>query len=42
MRVYLLNINRIFDDASSTKARTLSIDHFSNVVRIDNIKHARN
>ena len=42
MRVCSSNINRIFNDANSTKTRTSSIDHFSNVARIDNIKHAKN
>ena len=42
MHVYLSNINRIFDNASSTKTRILLIDHFLNVARIDNIKHAKN
>ena len=42
MRVCSSNINRIFNDASSTKTRTLLIDHFSDVARIDNIKRARN
>ena len=41
MRVCSSNINRIFNDANSTKIRTLSIDHFLNVARIDNIKRAK-
>ena len=42
MPVFLLNINRIFNNASLTKTRTLLIDYFSNVARIDNIKRAKN
>ena len=42
MRVYSSNINHIFNDASSTKACILLIDHFLNVARIDNIKHSKN
>ena len=42
MRVCLLNINHIFDDMNLTKARTLLINHFLNVTRINNIKHTRN
>ena len=42
MRICLLNINRIFDDASLIKTRISLINHFSNVARIDNIKRARN
>ena len=42
MRICSSNINRIFNNASSMKTRTLLIDHLSNVARIDNIKHAKN
>ena len=42
MRIYSLNINHIFDDANSTKTRTLLINHFLNIVYIDNIKRAKN
>ena len=42
MRAYSLNINRIFDDANLTKIHTSSINHFSNVARINNIKRAKN
>ena len=42
MRVYLSNIDRIFDDANSMKTRTSSINHFLNVARIDNIRRAKN
>ena len=41
MRIYLLNINRIFNDASSIKTRTLLIDYFLNVARIDNIRRIK-
>ena len=41
MRVYLLNINHIFDDANSTKTRTSLINYFLNIARIDNIKRAK-
>ena len=41
MCVYLLNINRIFNDASSTKARISLIDHFLNIARINNIKRVK-
>ena len=37
MRVYLLNINRIFNDANSTKTCTSLINHFSHVTFIDNL-----
>ena len=41
MRICLLNINHISDNANSTKTRTLSIDYFSNIIRINNIKRAK-
>ena len=41
MRVCSLSIDRIFDDANSTKTRTSSINHFLDVARTDNIKCAR-
>ena len=42
MRVYLLNINCIFDNINLTKIYILLINHFSNVADIDNIKRAKN
>ena len=41
MHVYSLNINHISDEVNSMKARTSLIDHFLNIARIDNIKHAK-